>query len=344
MDARCAAVMMFSGLGSQTSQMGRDLFERNETFRAWMLHLDEISGPIVGHSVLSCLYGAPRDDGQPLQALGDSGIAIYMVELATAWTLRASGIEPDCVLAVSMGFFAAATVAGCMEPEEAITVLTVQARAFEAHCPKGGMLAILAPVALYQDPCVAPFCEVAAVNSPSHFVVAADEEGLRIVENYLRERKVPYQRLLGGYGFHSHWIDGARLPLEKLSLAVSGRRPTRIPIVCCARADRLVQLTPDCFWRIARDPIRLHDTIALLEDQGPNFYIDAGPSGSLATVLKGALPPHSRSLVLPTLTPFHNDAGNLEKIIAMKKRLQAGVPPGGAHPTVSLQNSPSDIM
>ena len=320
MDTSHATVMMFSGLGSETFQMGRDLFERNQVFRASMLELDQTAQQFAGHSVLHQLY-EPSQNGQPCESLADSSLAVYMLQFAMAQTLRASGIEPDCTLAVSMGFFAAATVSGCMKPEEAMQALIAQARTVEMCCPRGGMLAVLAPIGLFQDPSIDRFCEVAAINSPSHFVVAGDRKGLDAVEDYLRYCRIACQRLKVEYGFHSHWIDDVRLPLEKLLAGMAGRS-VKIPIVCCARAGRIGQLTAECFWKIAREPIRFYETIVSLEQQGTNLYIDAGPAGSLAAVLKGVLSPHSRSLVMSTLTPFHNEEQNLEDLLVFKRRSQ----------------------
>ena len=309
-------VVMFSGLGSEPFQMGRDLFANNEVFRTALLELEQLARCYAGHSVLNHLYGE-RLQNDPPAKLVDNCLAVYMVQLAMARTLKSSGIEPDYVLAVSLGFFAAATVAGCMKPEEAMQAIAEQAETIEMCCPRGGMLAVLAPLELSQDPNVARFCEVAAINSPSHFVVAADSKGLNDLEEYLRQRGFIYQRLPVDYGFHSRWIDEAQAPLEKLLAEMAGR-PAMIPIICCARARRIQHLNADCFWKIARFPIRLYETIQNL-DQGAYLYIDAGPAGSLAAILKGALGQDSSSLVMPTITPFHNDLQNLEVLLAFKR-------------------------
>jgi acyl transferase domain-containing protein len=312
-------VLMFSGLGSQSYQMGRSLFARHGPFRDWMLRLDRLARPLAGRSMVDRIYGLSHPASEPFHGLLDSYLAIYMVEVAVTETLRTSGVTADCVLASSMGFFAAATVAGCLDPEEAMLALTAQARAIETHCAPGGMLAILGPVALYDDPAISSRCEIAGVSMPSHFVVAADLEGLSHVERHLRDRDVLYQRLAIDYAFHSRWIDAVREPLETLFAAVAGR-PARIPIACCARASYVERLTADCIWTIARQPIRLSQTIDAIEARGPHFYVDAGPSGSLAGAVKSTLPRHSRSCVAPTLTPFNRDVENLEKIVGARPR------------------------
>jgi malonyl CoA-acyl carrier protein transacylase len=309
---------MFSGLGSQAYHMGRPLFEHNPAFRDWMQRLDRLARPYAGRSVLDDLYDPRHSASDPFHALIEASIGIYMVEVAAAQALRAAGVEPEWLLASSLGFFAAATIAGCLEPEEALAALTTQMRAVETHCPPGGMLAVLGPVALCDDPDIAGLCEIAAVNAPSHFVVASDTAGLKAVERRFHQLEAPCHRLDIGYGFHSRWIDQARAPLERLLAAVAGRRP-RIPIMCCARASTIDVLTPERSWTIAREPVRLYDTIRALEACGPHLYVDAGPSASLAATLKGALPTASRSRVAPTMTRFNRDLQNLEAIVASRR-------------------------
>ncbi|MGO4779982.1 hypothetical protein AB4084_31365, partial [Lysobacter sp. 2RAB21] len=83
-----------------------------------------------------------------------------------------------------------------------------------------------------------------------------------------------------------------------------------LPLVCCEQAAVLTDLPDDFFWRAVRRPIRLRDTIAQLESQGPHRYIDVGPSGTMATFAKYALPAGSASTVHPALTPYGQDLKN----------------------------------
>src|SRR5436190_1548109 len=103
---------MFSGQGSQCFHMGRDLFRKNDTFREWMVRLDEIAQRSSGRSVLDTLYSDGKGKGDPFDRTVLTHPAIFMTEYSLAQSLIHAGVHPDMVLGVSLGSFAAAAVAG----------------------------------------------------------------------------------------------------------------------------------------------------------------------------------------------------------------------------------------
>src|SRR5579872_4118204 len=103
---------MFSGQGSQYFQMGRSLYDNNDTFRHWMMQLDGIARELSGNSVIEALYAPQRRIGDVFDRTALTHPAIFMVEYSLAQTLIHAGVCPDIVLGVSLGSFAAAAVAG----------------------------------------------------------------------------------------------------------------------------------------------------------------------------------------------------------------------------------------
>jgi hypothetical protein len=51
-----------------------------------------------------------------------------------------------------------------------------------------------------------------------------------------------------------------------------------------------------------------------METASPATYIDAGPSGSLATFVRNIIGRDGASQAFPLLTPFGKDLGNLAKL------------------------------
>jgi acyl transferase domain-containing protein len=308
-------VFMFSGQGSQYFQMGRALFEGDETFRASMSRLDELARKWTGTSVVQALYSEDRRKGDSFDRTLLTHPAIFMVEVSLARCLIQAGVQPDLVLGVSVGSFAAAAVAGFVDVEEALMAVIRQAIALEEACEPGAMTAVLADPSLFAEQTFSGRSELAAVNFSSHFVVSARRSELEWIEAALKRRNVGHQRLPVSFAFHSQWIDPAKGAFAS-SLGSIRRAPGRLPLVCCDQTTTVSALTDDFFWDVVRRPIRFRETVARLEQQGARRYIDVGPAGTLATFLKYTLPEGSGSTVHAILTPFGTDRKNLAAVAA----------------------------
>jgi acyl transferase domain-containing protein len=300
-------VFMFAGQGSQHYHMGRELFERQGTFRRHLLAVDAMARDLLGRSVVSAIYDETRHHGDPFERLMLTHPAIFMVEYALAQALIEKRGMPELVLGASLGTFAAAVIAGCLGVEQALAALIGQARQIEACCPRGGMIAVLADPALYDDLRGHADCDLAGVNFDSHFVVSARSEQLGAVQAYLRHQRIGFLRIPVEYAFHSRWIDAARAGCAEFVRTLR-LRGAKLPLVCCAHAGILSEFPSDYLWRVAREPIRFLDTIRRLEEQGGHRYIDIGPSSAMATLLKYALPVPSQSVIHSTLSRFGHDA------------------------------------
>jgi acyl transferase domain-containing protein len=304
---------MFSGQGSQHYGMARQLFEEHPGFRASFLEMDDLVRQLTGASVCETLYSSGHTPSTPFVQLRMTHPAIFMVEYALARCLIAEYGTPDLVLGASLGSFAAATVAGCIEPERALTAIVKQAELFERRCEPGHMVAILDSPRVIAEGGLEAHCELAASNFANHFAVAVPAHSLSRLTSYLRSRASVYQTLDVLYAFHSKWIDAAA-DEYRMYLKHVPTRAARIPIVCCASARSLTHLPPTWFWDIARQPIRFGDAIRLLEQGQGHVYIDAGPSGTLATLTKYALPAGSSSKMHSVLARHGKDLAALHAV------------------------------
>lgn len=297
------AVFLFAGQGSQYHQMGRGLYEHDPVFRAEMDALDRVPQALAGVSVLQTLYG-PRGKGEPLDAIGLSHPAIFMVEFALAQTVRARGVEPAAVLGSSLGIYAALAVAGALAADEALAMVVRQAAVVERHCPPGGMVGVLHDPRLFDDSeFLRARSALAGRNFESHFVLAAPQANIDAVESCLARAGVAHQWLPVPYPFHSAWIDPMR---DAFIAACPGGRVgvPRLPVVCCAAGGPLGTVAPDYFWRVAREPMHFMPAVAGLEASGPHDYLDLSPSGTLAGFLRTLVAGGPGSRPRAALSPF----------------------------------------
>lgn len=308
-----STVFMFSGQGSQYYQMGRDLYEGEPVFAAAMRRMDEVVRDELGTSVLDTLYDDDRSKAQPFLDTAVTHPAIVMVELALAEMLMAEGIQPDLLLGASLGEFVTGVLSGALAEEDCLRMLIRQARALD-DCPRGGMLAVLGPLALYDTlPELRDHTDLAARNYDQHFVVAGAEAALLGAEARLRADGVPYQRVPVEQGFHSRLMDPAHAACAATMEHVRIGRPA-LPLVSCATGGPLTELSAAHFWRVAREPIEFQRAVTGLEDQGSYRYLDLGPSGTLHNFVRNNLAPGSASVSLPLLSPFGRNAALLAAV------------------------------
>lgn len=307
-------VFMFAGQGSQHFQMGRSLFEGNQTFHSTMRQMDSIVRDRCGESLIDGVYAPERRKHDPMDRTTLSHPAIFAVQYSLAQSLLAAGVFPDFVLGASLGSFVAATVGGYIDAEEALIAVIRQAQIFETHCPAGGMIAVIGDDALRAHDFLRQRCELAASTFTGHFVLACPRTSIAVVTNWLKARGVTFQELPVSFAYHSSWIDGARQPYEHF-LATLRLRSGRLPLICCARAKPLESIEPAFFWRVAREPIRFRDAIAGLERDSNNRYIDLGPGGTLATFLKYLLVPAGNASIHSIMSPYDRDLENLAALM-----------------------------
>ncbi len=308
-------VFMFSGQGSQYFHMGRGLYENNQTFRNWMVRLDDLARPSLDDSVIETIYSPQRRKADPFDRTLLTHPAIFMLEYSLAQTLIQAGIVLDAVMGASLGSFAAAAVANFIDVEDALALVVAQALAIEQACPAGGMIAVMAPVELSTEEFFSERCEVASINMASHFVISARNKELVEIEAALQRKKVTYQRLPVSYPFHSKWIDAARAPFASMPRHVRCGKG-RLPLVCCQQAAILSELSADFFWNVVRYPIRFLEAAQRFDRQGPCRYLDVGPAGTLATFLKYGFGPNTASTMQAVLTPFGLDQKSLAAAVA----------------------------
>nr|WP_267490776.1 acyltransferase domain-containing protein [Paenibacillus monticola] len=314
---------MFSGQGSQYYQMGSSLFQGNSTFKGYMNRLDERVQQQLGISPLYELYHVGRKATETFDHLPVTHLSIFMVEYSLASTLMNEGIIPDYVLGTSLGEFAAAAVAGIITADQAVDMLVTQVRYIEENCEQGGMLAILGNPAIFsQVPSIYEKCSLVSENYNMHFVISGSTGDLEKVAHDLDEQHILSVKLPVRYAFHSPMLSGIGSRYKTYLNSMNFQAP-QISFISSLYGKEISRLPEAYFWNVIRYPILFRNALSGMEQSAPHLYIDVGPSGTLATMVKYNLAQDSMSQQHMVLTPYgraeFNNIENLKQTLMLSK-------------------------
>lgn len=316
-------IFLFSGQGSQYYQMGRKLFDSDSTFRKHMYEQDEIvRASHEGISIVEEVYNTKYKLFDPFSALKLTHPAIFMVEYALVKVLERQGIVPDFVLGCSLGEITAATVAGVLSVEDALKLIIKQAEIVEKECRPGRMVAVLQDLNAYQYPEIKNFSDVAAINAPSQFVISGEKEKLGLVMKFMKDRDMLHQELVVSYGFHSSSIAAAEIPYKAYLQQQKFQAPT-LPVVSGVSGLPIERFDDDYLWNVVRKLTDYAGAVKFLESAVGSredlMYLDLGPAGSLANLVKYNISSDSTSKGFQIMTPFQQEQKKLDEAIKFYK-------------------------
>lgn len=314
-------VFLFSGQGSQYFQMGKSLYDQLPTFAFYLNQVDDTFYQQTGTRLLPTLYDIHKSKSTPFDSLLHTHIAIVAIEYALAKTLITEGIKPAAVLGVSIGECAAMAITDVITLEEMVFAVSAQAAAILQQCEECAMTAILAPTSLYEDEPLCANTTLAAVNFDGHFIVSGNNKNVVTLEQHLRTRGISFLRLPVRYGFHSPHIQAAEKSYLSRIQSLQPK-PPRVRYYSCMTAKIVCGFAPEHPWHAVRQPIRLQDTLSLLFQDNDYHYIDVGPSGTLATMLKYNLPTHYRPQITSILNPAGDDMTRFDTALQSDRTVQ----------------------
>ncbi|MFC0709937.1 ACP S-malonyltransferase [Azorhizophilus paspali] len=345
---RSSVVFMFPGQGCQFYQMGRELYQNNPVFHRWMNELDTLIRAELDQSVIAEIYHDNNARSKTFDDICLSHPAIFMIEYALGKTLIEQQITPDYLLGTSLGELVAAALADALSLSDAIRFVVRQGQLFrrrQSPATEGAMLAILSEESLYQQtPLLRDYCDIAAYNANSLIVIAGQSTRIADAERHLSSRDIVFQRLPVNQAFHSHHIDFLKPEVEALASQLSLRQ-AQIPVISCHNTETLDQLTTDHFWQTIRQPIRFSQTLARIEHEAIKrgeslIYLDLGPSGTLANLIKQNIRNRKLPQILPVLSPFGRDLERFDEVLALGRELQ----PLPARVTAAVQETPQQVQ
>jgi acyl transferase domain-containing protein/thioesterase domain-containing protein/acyl carrier protein len=282
-----SVVFLFSGQGSQYSNMAAGLYASEPIFRRSLDSCAQHLIPHLGLDLREILYPSEKSSSACANRLNCTRItqpALFAVEYSLAQWWMAHGIRPQALLGHSIGEYVAACIAGVLSLEDALGITAIRGRLME-ECSPGTMLAVSLS---REDISLPEGISIAAVNAPNQSVLSGPVDGIAELEHRLVQQGVFCRRLQTSYAFHSSMMEPILerflFEIRKISL-----RPPQIPYLSNLTGTWIesAQATDPEYWvKHLRNTVRFSDCASELLREPGRVMIEVGPGRTLASLVK----------------------------------------------------------
>jgi acyl transferase domain-containing protein len=333
---------MFPGLGTHYINMAWELTQVEPTFREEVNRCCKLLKPLLGLDLTDVIYprkhhtsensqaqnsakSTPQSGFDLRQMLGRSAEkpdeateklnqtyltqpAIFVIEYALAQLWISWGIRPVAMIGYSIGEYVAATLAGVMSLEDALTLVAKRAQIIH-ELPGGAMLAV--PLS-EQDvrPLLNENLSLSAINGQNLCVIAGATDAIDELERQLSERGLACRRLQTSRAFHSYMMEPNAASFTQLVKTVN-LQPPKIPFLSNVTGTWITdtQATDPSYWtQHLCQPVRFADGVNQLWKKHQPILLEVGPGQTLSSLALQCLEsvPVADKVVLPSLRDSYN--------------------------------------
>jgi [acyl-carrier-protein] S-malonyltransferase len=278
--------LLFAGQGAQSVGMGRELAAHHPVAAELFQQADQI----LGRSLSDIAWNGPLEE---LTKTSNCQPALYVHGLACLAALRgtADDFAVEAAAGLSLGEWTAHAAAGTFDFATGLKLVETRGRLMDAACAAtaGAMAAMIgadenAVRTLAADTDV----DIANINAPGQIVISGESAKVELAVSLAKEHGIRRATLLNVAGaYHSRLMNSAydqlgeplldatlQSPRFAVMSNVTGGPVTTLPEIRTALQD---QVTSTVRWT---------ECMENLLDRGCDFFIELGPGGVLAGLLR----------------------------------------------------------
>ncbi len=284
-----SVVFLCTGQGAQYSNMGKELYETELTFRDWIDRCSTWLEPYLGLDLRTLLYPSEEQVEIATEQLNQTAIAgpaLFAIEYALAQLWMSWGVYPEALIGHSLGEYVAACLAGVFSWEDALSLVAVRGRLMQ-QLPGGAMLSVALPEQEAKKLLNDRLC-LGAINAPTACVISGDLDAIASLQQRLSEQKIACRRLHTSHAFHSQMMDAAIAPLTQQLKGIT-LNPPQIPFISNLTGTWITnaQATEPNYWaQHLRQTVRFSQGIAEVLKQPNRILLEIGPGNTLTTLTR----------------------------------------------------------
>ncbi len=280
----------YTGQGSQYPGMGAEFYQSSEMFRS---AIDDCAEFLKLHSKIDLIELLYSTNGSA--KLNDTEFAqpaIFAIEYALSKLYESWGVRPNMVLGHSIGEYAAAVMAGVLDLESALKLVSARGRLMQSLPKHGKMVALLGDVSgMKLDFGHGSKISIAAYNSEQNTVISGSSEEVDAIVSAAAAVGVSAIELKVSHAFHSPLME----PILEDFNAVASRlnyRESGVPFFSTlyGRKVEAGEILNARYWTDHIScPVRFKYSVFDAHKSAAAHFLEIGPKGILTPLVKKIL-------------------------------------------------------
>ena len=279
-------VLLFAGQGAQKVGMGRDLADAFPSVKALIDQADRV----LGFPLSQVMFEGPIEELTKTSRC-QPALFVHGLAVLTALKERLPSLDIAACAGLSLGEFTAHAAAGTFDFETGLRLVHQRGTFMEEACEqtRGSMAAMIggeeSAVRELANECDV---DVANFNAPGQIVLSGSIEGIKAAVAGAKAKgimKAVELTVAGAY--HSRLMKTAQDKLAAVLKETVIQMP-RVPVVSNFEADVVTSdiVIRNTLERQVTGSVRWSESMKLLVSQGHNLFLELGPGGVLAGLMK----------------------------------------------------------
>ena len=276
-------IFMFPGQGSQYVNMMLELYQKEPNYRCYLEQCFEVITKKSNINIQPLLYpNKNQESSEALQQTQTCQPALFIVSYALAKFLMDWDIQPTSMIGHSIGEFVAATLAGVLTLENAISIVLKRGELMQ-KMPSGMMLSVnCSPEKMKHY--LHSSLTISVYNAPEYCVISGEKEDIETLKKILDEENVACSVLHVSHAYHSEMMRAASVEFENYLCQFEFLKP-KISFVSNLSGTFITdeQATSVSYWASQLlKPVKFCQGITTLSQSYNNaVYVEIGPGKAL---------------------------------------------------------------
>ncbi|MDQ5921900.1 MAG: hypothetical protein QG673_1959, partial [Pseudomonadota bacterium] len=277
-------VFMFSGQGSQYSNMGMDLYNLFPYFAKIIDECSKIADSYLDTNIISII----SNNTHLIEQTQYTQPVLFIIEYALAKLFIHFGVTPDAMIGHSIGEYVAACISGVFSLEDAIKIVCTRGKLMST-AKTGKMIAIECTIEEFnQLPNNHLGVELALHNSTDNCVASGSAQSINKLTNIIKDR-FKYKVLHHvSHAFHSYLMEEVSNIFVKVFTEVKLNKP-QIPIISNLTGTWLKDadaINPQYWGQHLRYTVQFKTGIDQLINSKYDHFLEIGPGSTLCSFTK----------------------------------------------------------